>query len=202
MPGPLEGPVSRYLNRRMSVPLAAVLARTPVTPNQVSIAACAMAVAAGALLGIGRTIEGAVLIQLSSVVDGADGDLARAKSMASPFGGLFDAVLDRYADAAIAGGMAWYAFQHEDMRAALIVGFAATVAFLLVPYSRARLETEGGGEGASLLPGLATRDVRLAALAVGAAVGQCWWALVVVGALSYATVGWRMLAFRRRPDVA
>ena len=38
--------------------------------------------------------------------DGADGDLARLKNMTSPFGGFFDAVLDRYADAAILGGLA------------------------------------------------------------------------------------------------
>ena len=102
-----------------------------------------------------------MLIQASSIVDGVDGDLARAKNMASTFGGLFDAVLDRYADAAIAGGMAWYAFAHEDWPAPLVVGFAAMVGFILVSYSRARLETEGGLDAASELLGFASRDVRL-----------------------------------------
>lgn len=197
MPGSLDGPVSRHLNRRASVPIARALARTPVTPNQVSVAALAVAVAAAALLAIGRNIEAGVLIQASSIVDGVDGDLARAKSMASTFGGLFDAVLDRYADAAIAAGMAIYAYQHEPMPGALVLGFAATVGFILVSYSRARLETEGGREVASNLLGAASRDVRLFALAIGAVAGQCWWALAIVGALSYATVGWRLWSFRR-----
>jgi phosphatidylglycerophosphate synthase len=194
----LDGPVSRYLNRRFSVPIAAMLAHTPVTPNQVSVAAFVVALGALALLASGRNIEAGLLIQASSIVDGVDGDLARAKHAASTFGGLFDAVLDRYADAAIAGGMAWYAFEREDLPAPLVVGFAAVVGFILVSYSRARLETEGGRDVASELLGFASRDVRLLALAIGAALGQCWWTLVVVGALSYGTVAWRLVVARNR----
>ncbi len=192
----LEGPVSRYLNRRVSVPLARLLVPTPLTPNQVSVIAFAMACGALALLAMGRNIEAGVAIQASSIVDGVDGDLARAKNMASKFGGLFDAVLDRFADAAIAGGMAWWALSHEAWPGALVVGFAATVGFLLVSYSRARLETVGGMEAASELLGLASRDVRLFLLAIGAAAGQCWWALAIVAGLSYATVAWRLWRFR------
>ena len=51
-------------------------------------------------------------------------------------------------------------------------------------------------DATSELLGLASRDVRLLLLAIGAVVGQCWWALVVVGALSYATVAWRLWRFR------
>ena len=193
----LDGPVSRYLNRRLSSPIASALARTPVTPNQVSVAACAIAFAVLGLLAIGRNIEAGLLIQASSIVDGVDGDLARAKQAASTFGGLFDAVLDRYADAAIAGGMAWYALEHEDWPGPLVLGFAATVGFVLVSYSRARLETEGGRNLAAGLLGVASRDVRLLALAIGVMLGQCWWTLVVVAALSYATVAWRLWRFRR-----
>ena len=196
MSGSLDGPVSRYLNRRVSVPVARALAHTPLTPNQVSVAAFAMAMGALALLANGRSIEAGVLIQASSIVDGVDGDLARAKNMASKFGGLFDAALDRYADAAIAGGMAWYALNNESWPAPLTLGFAAIVGFILVSYSRARLEVAGGRDVASDLLGFASRDVRLLALAIGAALGQCWWALAIVGAASYATVGWRLWRFR------
>jgi phosphatidylglycerophosphate synthase len=198
MTGSLDGPVSRYLNRRISVPLAKALARTPATPNQVSVAALAIAVAAAVLLAAGRNIEGGLLIQASSIVDGMDGDLARAKAMASRFGGLFDAVLDRYADAAIALGLAWYAYRHEDWPAPLLVGIVAAVGFLMVSYSRARLEDEGGRELASDLLGVASRDVRLLVLAVAAVLGQAYWALLLVGAASYLTVGWRLVALRLR----
>lgn len=196
MPGSLDGPVSRYLNRRFSVPIARILARTPVTPNQVSVAALLVAAAATVLLTLGRNIEAGLLIQASSIVDGVDGDLARAKSLATRFGGVFDTVLDRYADAAIAGGMAAYAYRYEDCPQPALVGLVAVTGFLLVSYSRARLETEGGLAVASELLGIASRDVRLLALAIGAVLGECWWALVFMATLSYATVAWRLWRFR------
>ena len=196
----LDGTVSRYLNRRISVPAAKLLARTPATPNQVSVAALIIAAASMPLLAIGRNIEGAILIQLSSIVDGIDGDLARAKSMASRFGGLFDSVLDRYADALIVGGMAWYAYEWEDSAQPLLVGCVAIVACLLVTYSRARLETEAGTEATGELLGIATRDVRLLALALGALVGEAYWTMIVVAAACYLTVCWRLWSFWRRPS--
>lgn len=192
----LEGPVSRYLNRRLSRPLARLLARTPATPNAVSVTAFAVALGALALLGAGRNLEAAVLIQTSSVVDGADGDLARLKGAASRFGGLFDAFLDRYADAAIIGGLAWWAAAHQRWPAPLVVGLAALAGALTVSYSRARLEREGGPDAAAALLGLASRDVRLLILAAGALFGQAYWTLALVAALSWATVAWRLAASR------
>jgi phosphatidylglycerophosphate synthase len=197
MAGSLDGPVSRYLNRRLSVPIARALAPTPLTPNHVSVIALLMAFGSLALLAAGRNIEGGLLIQATSIVDGVDGDLARVKGMVSRFGGALDSVLDRYADAAIGGGVAVWAYTREDWPQPLLVGFIAVVGFLLVSYSRARLEREGGREAASELLGFASRDVRMLMLAIGAVVGQAYWTLIVVAALSYATVAWRLWAFRR-----
>ncbi len=198
----LEGPVSRYLNRRLSRPLAGALARTPATPNQVSVAAALLAAGALALLGAGRNIEAGVLIQASSIVDGADGDLARLKGMTSRFGAVFDAVLDRYGDAAVIGGLAWWAAVNEDWPAPLLIGLAALVGALSVSYSRARIEHEGGRDVAGAVMGLASRDVRMLALAIGAIVGQAYWTLAAVAALSWLTVGWRLLAARGPLDRA
>jgi len=177
------------------MPAARLLAATPLTPNAVSVLALAVATAAGALIGAGRNVEGGVLVQASSVVDGMDGDLARAQGRESRFGAVFDSVLDRYADAAIAAGMAWYAWKHEDWRAPLVAGLAALVGFLMVSYSRARLEAEGGAAMTAELLGLASRDVRLLLLALAAIAGQAYWGLIVVAALSYVTVAWRLAAF-------
>lgn len=196
----LEGPVSRYLNRPLSRPLARILAPTPLTPNAVSVIACGIAFGALALLAAGRNIEAGVLVQASSVVDGVDGDLARVKGMATRFGGVFDAVLDRFADAAIIGGMGWWALAHEDKPGALVLAFAALVGAVLVSYSRARIEGAFGATAAAGVLGIASRDVRLLALAVGAVAGQCWVALAVVAAASHATLAWRLIVLRARPD--
>jgi phosphatidylglycerophosphate synthase len=195
--GSLDGPISRYLNRRASVPIARVLAHTPATPNQISVLALLVACGAALLVAYGRNIEAGVLIQASSIVDGVDGDLARAKALATRFGGVFDAVLDRYADAVIAAGMGVYAYRFQDCPHPALLALAAIVGFLLISYSRARIETVGGTEAASELLGVASRDVRLLVLAVGAVAGQCWWALALMGALSYGTLAWRLWRFRR-----
>ena len=176
--------------------MARALRGTPITPNQVSVFALVMAAGALWLLAIGRNIEAALLIQASSIVDGVDGDLARIKNMAGRFGGVFDATLDRYADCLIAGGMAWYALEYEHEERALLVGFAAAAGFLLVSYSRARLETVAGKDAVADLLGVASRDVRLLLLALGTLAGQAYWTLIAVSALSYATVAWRLWRFR------
>jgi phosphatidylglycerophosphate synthase len=196
-----EGPVSRYINRRVSRPLARLVAPTPITPNQVSVVALLLAAGAFVCLAIDQPIAAGVLIQISSIVDGADGDLARLQHRQTPFGAVFDAALDRYADALIVGGMTWWAWSHagEPAERVIVVGIATLTGFLLTSYSRARLEVEGYG---SLLSGvmlLAGRDVRLLAAAVGAAVGQAYWTLVILGAVTYAVLALRLLAASRAP---
>ncbi len=46
-------------------------------------------------------VIGGLLVQLSSIIDGCDGEVARLKLIESKYGGWFDAVMDRYADAII-----------------------------------------------------------------------------------------------------
>ena len=197
----IEGPVSRYLNRRFSRPLAGLLAPTPITPNQVSFASFLIALGVLAAFAVGQPIAAGLLIQTSSIVDGVDGDLARRQGRESRFGGIFDAVLDRYSDAAIVGGMTWWAWSHPEVSGPqpFVVGLAALTGFFMVSYSRSRMESEGYR---SLLAGgtlLASRDVRLLLAAAGSVVGQTYWTLVALGALSYLVLVWRLWLLYREP---
>ncbi|HEY8491285.1 MAG TPA: CDP-alcohol phosphatidyltransferase family protein [Dehalococcoidia bacterium] len=196
-----DGLVSRYLNRRLSRPVARALARTPVTPNQVSVAAFLAAAAAGAAFAAGLAPLGGAVAQASSVVDGVDGDLARAKGMSSRWGGAFDSVLDRYADVAILGGMTVWAVRHEDWPGAAAVGFLAVLGSLLISYSRARVEASTDAPLSDGLLGLASRDVRLFLVFLGGLAGQAYWTLALLAALTFATVLWRLayLRFVLRP---
>ena len=78
--------------------LATLLARTPITPNMVSVAGAAMVVAAGMLyawVGTLAAIVAGFAIHLAwHVVDGADGDLARMTGRASPIGEVVDGLCD------------------------------------------------------------------------------------------------------------
>jgi len=190
-PSSLEGPVSRYLNRPLSRPLAGWLARTPLTPNQVSAFSFLLALGVLGLFAWGAHIAAGVLIQATSVADGVDGDLARIKGMATRFGATFDAIVDRYADAAIVGGMAWWAWQHEDWPQPLLLGLVTLLGFLMVSYSRARLEVVDRGALLSV-PSLASRDVRLLLAAIGSVAGQVYWTMAVLAGLSFLLVAWRL----------
>ncbi len=191
-----DGIVSRHLNRPLSRPIAAALARTPVTPNAVTVFTLLLAVASGALIAAGWNVIGGVLIQVVSVVDGVDGDLARRKGMATRFGGVLDAVTDRYADALMVGGMAVYAVRFEDWPRPEVVGILALAAALTVSYSRARIEASLKAQPSDGLFGLASRDVRSLVAAIGTVAGQCYWTLAVLAAASALTVAWRLAYLR------
>ena len=59
---------------------------------------------------VGEIITGAVLIIISGLFDVLDGAVARAHGKLTPFGGVFDSVCDRYADAIIFAGMIYGSF--------------------------------------------------------------------------------------------
>jgi phosphatidylglycerophosphate synthase len=89
-------------NRFVARPLAAVLlvplARTRVTPNQVTFATLVVFVAGAAMLalcpGYGALVGAVAVLELSYVLDCVDGQLARMKSMSSPVGAHLDFLMD------------------------------------------------------------------------------------------------------------
>lgn len=195
-----DGIVSRYLNRPLSRPMARTLRSTPVTPNVVTSFTLLLAIVIGAMLAGGWNIAGGIGIQVVSVVDGVDGELARLKDKATRFGGVFDAVTDRYADAIMIAGMVVFAVRFEDHPRPEFVGMLALSASLIVSYSRARIEADlpdviQSGRLDSIF-GLASRDVRSLIAAVGAVAGQCYWTLVVLTVISSLTIAWRLLYLR------
>ena len=195
-----DGIVSRYLNRPLSRPAARALRGTPVTPNAVTAFTLVLAVATGLMIAAGWNAVGGILIQAVSIIDGVDGELARLKAQATRFGGVFDAVTDRYADAVMLAGMTVYAVRFESHAHPEFVGMLALSAALIVSYSRARIEADlpdvaQSGRLDSIF-GLASRDVRSLIAAVGTVAGQCWWTLIILAAISAATVAWRLLYLR------
>jgi phosphatidylglycerophosphate synthase len=183
-----DGFISRYLNRRFSDPVARLLARTPLTPNQASLGAAAVGVLSFVSFLLGQNIVGGILVQLSSIADGVDGELARIKGMASPFGGFLDSVLDRYVDALVVLGMTIWAAGHETYPGIWIAGFLALVGTLCTSYTRARVPEVHRNLFDRGLTSAASRDVRLFLVMLGGILGQAYIFLLVLAVLTNLTV--------------
>ena len=167
----LDGPVSRHLNRPVSRWLSRYLVRASVMPNQISLISWLLScVAAGfmALGGYPALAIGGVLAQLASIVDGCDGEIARLKHSQSEFGGWFDAVLDRYADAVLLFGLMWHEFAATGTNLSVLLGFAAIVGSFLNSYTADKYD----GLMAQRLQGASYlrlgRDVRVFVIFLGA----------------------------------
>jgi len=95
---PQDGPVSRYLNRYLSSPISELLLKTNVTPNQISIAISLLSIPILWLGIYGHIALVGFFLQFASILDGVDGEIARAKKLNTSFGGLLDTVLDYWID--------------------------------------------------------------------------------------------------------
>ncbi|MEO7296231.1 MAG: NTP transferase domain-containing protein, partial [Candidatus Limnocylindria bacterium] len=114
----LDGAVATRLNRaasqRVVTPLLLGLFPS-LTPNQVTIAAFAVAFSAAAALAAPAPVLAAMLVMAASVLDGSDGEVARLAHRSSRFGSFFDAVLDRAADGLLFTGAAIYLATSGDL---------------------------------------------------------------------------------------
>ena len=195
---PRDGVVSRYLNRPLSTRLSALLVRTPLTPNQVTVLSFLLALLSAAAFALGRPLAvviGGLLAQASSVIDGCDGEIARLKHLSSQYGAWFDAVLDRWADALILLGMSWGAWSAHARAEIWVLGFLAVTASLILSYSESRYESAFRRplpvEGWQIP---AKRDLRLFLVMLGGLSGQVPLALGAIALLSAAEVARRLIS--------
>ena len=102
-PRELEDSLNHWLYHPLAWQLARVLARTPVSPNQVSVVGGLAVVCAGIsyvspMWGGGvwpfSAMLGMLLHMSWHVIDGADGDLARMTGRSSPYGEMIDGLCD------------------------------------------------------------------------------------------------------------
>ena len=137
------------------------------------------------------------MAQLGSIVDGGDGEIARLKHSQSAFGGWFDAVLDRYADAVLLFGLMWHEFAATGTNLSIVLGFAAIVGSFLNSYTADKYD----GLMVQKLRGASYfrlgRDVRVFVIFLGAILNQPLLTLGVVALMMNAEVVRRVVIYRR-----
>ena len=93
----LTEPVVRWIQEPAARPLVYFLKETPVTPNQVTAASALLAIFAAYFFSLGDAhsmIQGGIIFEISLILDSVDGQLARAKGMASEWGRIVDGIGD------------------------------------------------------------------------------------------------------------
>ena len=177
--------------------MARLLAKTRVTPNQVSWAAFGIAILSFISFVLGQNIIGGLLVQLSSIVDGVDGDLARLKGMCSTFGGFLDSVLDRYVDILIVLGLTLWSVSHETYPGIWLASFAAIAGTFCIAYTRARIVFEHQHLFDKGLKSFAARDIRLFLIMLGGITGQAYFCLIAIAVLTNLVVFYRLIYIYR-----
>ncbi len=107
-------------------------------------------------LAAGRFALGGWLFLTAGLCDFFDGRVARNSGKASPRGAALDSIVDRYGDAAVPMGLAWYYRESWVLVAVLVT----LVGSLLISYARAR----GEGLGTDVKVGLMQRPKRVVLL--------------------------------------
>ncbi len=192
-----DGYISKHINRKMSEPMARLLAKTKVTPNQMTWAAFGIALLSFVSFVLDNNIIAGLLVQLSSIVDGIDGSLARLKGMTSEFGGFLDSVLDRYADILIVLGLTLWSLSHETYSGIWLAGMLAITGIICISYTRARINPNHRHLFDTGFKSLASRDIRLFLIMLGAVIGQAYFCLVAIAVLTNLVVFYRLIYMYR-----
>ncbi len=180
---PNDGPVSRYLNRPLSIRISRRLVDHQITPNQISLFSFLCSVLAAGLFaldGYFALLLGGLMAQFASIVDGCDGEVARLKYQCSAYGGWFDAVLDRYADAFLLFGLTWHAYTDKIDSYILLIGFMAIIGSFMLSYTADKYDSlmrDRIIHNRGLRMG---RDIRVFLIFLGAVFNQAYLTLVVI----------------------
>ena len=185
-----DGPVSRYLNRPLSIRLTILLLNTKIAPNHISILAFILGVLGAGFFFLGGYINliiGGILAQIASVIDGCDGEIARLKFKASEFGGWFDAVLDRYGDAFLLFGLTYHVYLIDGRFLYIIIGFLAIIGTFMNSYTADKYD---GLMQKKLKSGMhyfrLGHDVRIFIIFLGALVNQPLLILILIAFMTNA----------------
>ena len=137
---------------RLFRPLAhvIVLALLPlrVAPPLVAATAGATGIVAAVALGQGRFVLAALLLQLKTVLDNADGQLARLSGRITAFGRYLDSELDLLVNAALFAAVAW----STGRTVLAAAGFVALTSVLSANFNGERLYRAERGEDAGAMP--------------------------------------------------
>jgi phosphatidylglycerophosphate synthase len=129
-----DGWTSRWLNRYISLAISRQLVKTPLAPNQVSLAILAVGLGGAWLAAQGSyasMLLGAFLFQMQSVLDGCDGEMSRVTYRGSLAGEWLDTIGDDLTNYGFFAGAAIGLYRQTGSSLYLIAGAVTVVCGLI-----------------------------------------------------------------------
>jgi len=179
-------------------PAVRFLAVTPISPNALTWLGFLLTAGAAALIATGHLLAAGLVVLFASYFDILDGALARRTNRITRFGGILDSILDRLSDAVLLLGILGLFVLAEEQSVlfsilakqwSILLVFVTMLGSQLVSYIRSRAEAAG----LECQVGLFTRAERVVVLALGLLLNQIVIALAIIAALSFITVGQRLV---------
>jgi 1L-myo-inositol 1-phosphate cytidylyltransferase / CDP-L-myo-inositol myo-inositolphosphotransferase len=201
-----DGFIAHYLNRPLSRRVSKRLAHTSLTPNTLTALSFFIALSGAFSFVPGQliwTLLGGILIQLASIIDGCDGEIARLKFQSSSFGAWLDTILDRYADVAIVVAISYGYWRSHPQPLVWVGGCLALTGFLLSSYTRKEYVLRYKRNPPNTrLNKLLKRDMRLFALFTGALLNLPFATLIILGLLSHLAIAGNFVTIYRKEKAA
>lgn len=121
----------------ITAPAGRAVARTGISPNQLTTLGLLLTAVAAWLISGGRYVSAGAVLFVGGAMDALDGAVARATQRSTPFGSFYDSVADRVSDGLLLGGLAWALREQPRL---LLLAVVALVAAEVTSYVRARAE--------------------------------------------------------------
>jgi CDP-L-myo-inositol myo-inositolphosphotransferase len=185
---PEDGPVAQFLNRPISTRLSMLLAPLRPSPSLLSFVALGFGMLAAFFLAVERPLMGGIVVHVSSILGGMDGEAARLQMRSGGSGAWLNGAVNRMVDAAVVVGLAIWVAQHTfSSRSIVLLLGGIGVAWTLLAMAGVRWTT---------VLGLPATTERLVAFSLGGRDGRLFlvtaWAVLghPMVALSAVMVAW------------
>ncbi|HKT04175.1 MAG TPA: CDP-alcohol phosphatidyltransferase family protein [Rugosimonospora sp.] len=185
---------------RVFDPMGRALLRLGVSPDAVTVAGTlGVIVGAVGFAARGHLVIATIVVTLCAFTDMLDGSMARQRGRSGKFGAFLDSTMDRVADGAVFGSIAYW-LATQGRYAAVAAALLCLVAGQIISYAKARAESLG----MTASVGIAERAERLVLVGLGGlltglgvkyAIDVALWLLA---ALSVFTVAQRMTTVYRQ----
>ncbi len=166
-----DGFISKHINRKIStrISLSLVNSGVNISPSGMTVISFFVSILSAFLFCLSQPLLGGIAAQLSSILDGCDGEIARLTDRITKKGEILDSILDRLGDGAIITGLTVLAYKYSALWRdifpdidfgvlVIILGFLALMGSFNISYSAAKLKASAGLEYRRIWAG---RDIRL-----------------------------------------